>query len=383
MAVDFNLFQTGLPQELLKLMERFNEAGFRAGVIGGVPRDFLLSSKIGDDFDLELRPVEEELYLERFVSMAKSMGAREKGFKVFELRYDHFSVEFGLPRVEIFNGEVHHSNFKAKHISDQDYSEGFKRRDFTVNAILFEYWKGKWKLIDPLHGVDDLQARLLSACDHQSFVKDPVRFLRALRFSLKLNFRYDQALLTLLKNMALAPSPHYLKTEAQKSLAPMGFLLECSRIRNEHFPFEFLEAHSYEISEYERKFVCEELKKHVGQALFLKASERRKLLDVFQLSSKGMLELDLKEVNLGKVKDMGPSEISRLSWVKPLLELFTKVDDYGEKKLEWLLNEEEAGFDTQFIRQYNAHQVDPELVTEYPAQLRRFAVFKEKILALF
>jgi tRNA nucleotidyltransferase (CCA-adding enzyme) len=53
------------------------------------------------------------------------------------------------------------------------------RRDFTINASALDM---TGRLIDPLHGVSDLQQRLLRPCTSESFRNDPLRIFRALRF---------------------------------------------------------------------------------------------------------------------------------------------------------------------------------------------------------
>ena len=52
-------------------------------------------------------------------------------------------------------------------------------RDFTVNAIALSL---SGRLYDPLNGQQDLQQRLLRVCSDQSFVNDPLRIIRAVRF---------------------------------------------------------------------------------------------------------------------------------------------------------------------------------------------------------
>ena len=54
-----------------------------------------------------------------------------------------------------------------------------RRRDFTINAIALSL---SGSLYDPLNGQHDLQQRLLRVCSGQSFVDDPLRLIRAVRF---------------------------------------------------------------------------------------------------------------------------------------------------------------------------------------------------------
>ena len=60
-------------------------------------------------------------------------------------------------------------------------------RDFTINALAIDLQE-PGKILDPLNGLGDLQARLLRACAPSSFIDDPVRILRGVRLALSLNF---------------------------------------------------------------------------------------------------------------------------------------------------------------------------------------------------
>ena len=60
-------------------------------------------------------------------------------------------------------------------------------RDFTINALAINLGAPD-RLIDPLHGLDDLRAGLLRACAPSTFMDDPVRILRGVRLALSLGF---------------------------------------------------------------------------------------------------------------------------------------------------------------------------------------------------
>src|SRR5207237_7189864 len=67
------------------------------------------------------------------------------------------------------------------------------RRDFTINAMARELRTGQ--LVDPYGGRADLEARLVRAVGNpaERFGEDPLRMLRAVRFSVELGFRIDDA----------------------------------------------------------------------------------------------------------------------------------------------------------------------------------------------
>jgi len=88
--------------------------------------------------------------------------------------------------------ELDLSVFRGKTI-EKDLTQ----RDFTINAMAvpLETWcvDPAWKasLIDPLGGQADLAARRLRVCFPKTFREDPVRILRAFRFTVELNCSFD------------------------------------------------------------------------------------------------------------------------------------------------------------------------------------------------
>ncbi len=79
-----------------------------------------------------------------------------------------------------------------------DLISDLQGRDFTMNAMAVEVHQLR-ELIDPLGGAADLAAKRLKACSQQSFIDDPVRILRAVRFSVELELRIQPQTLEFIK----------------------------------------------------------------------------------------------------------------------------------------------------------------------------------------
>jgi putative nucleotidyltransferase with HDIG domain len=86
------------------------------------------------------------------------------------------------------DGELLFIDFCALRAADLEAD--LSARDFTVNAIAVDL-RDPEKLIDPLHGADDLRAGLLRACSPQAFENDPVRVLRGVRQSLAFGIQLE------------------------------------------------------------------------------------------------------------------------------------------------------------------------------------------------
>jgi len=67
--------------------------------------------------------------------------------------------------------------------------EDLKRRDFTINAMAMELVRDK--IIDPFGGLKDLEAGIIRVLHPNSFVDDPTRVFRALRFAGRFGFKLE------------------------------------------------------------------------------------------------------------------------------------------------------------------------------------------------
>lgn len=61
-----------------------------------------------------------------------------------------------------------------------------KRRDFTINAIAKNTLTGE--IIDPFNGQNDIAKKLIRVLHDKSFIDDPTRIIRALKFSVRFGF---------------------------------------------------------------------------------------------------------------------------------------------------------------------------------------------------
>jgi tRNA nucleotidyltransferase (CCA-adding enzyme) len=72
------------------------------------------------------------------------------------------------------------------------------RRDFTINAMAIPL-RGAPTLIDPCHGREDLESRLLRVLHERSFIDDPTRAIRAARYAARLGLEVEEKTLALLR----------------------------------------------------------------------------------------------------------------------------------------------------------------------------------------
>ena len=88
-------------------------------------------------------------------------------------------------------------------LQGEDIFEDLRQRDFTINSMAFSLeaimHRDAPEVIDPLRGVSDLRGRILRANSEESLRQDPLRMLRAFRFSSTLRFSVEDETLRMIR----------------------------------------------------------------------------------------------------------------------------------------------------------------------------------------
>ncbi|MCK5072986.1 MAG: CCA tRNA nucleotidyltransferase [Bacteriovoracaceae bacterium] len=218
------------PENIRELLNYFLEQGFVLILIGGGTRDYLLEGTLPSDLDFEIR-LEKKLtgdrwekeirQIQRKMETVFDLETKRLPFGIFRVKLDDssMSLEFSSPRLEYFHDDkkaLGHKDFDVCLESNLSHDEAFKRRDFTINAIGIEIKKVKnvvtMNFVDPCNGIGDLQKKIFRHCG-RDVVKDPVRFLRLVRFLRKTGFNVHSGLKELIPefNLEKLSSDYFLK----------------------------------------------------------------------------------------------------------------------------------------------------------------------------
>src|SRR3989338_2332686 len=151
------MLESRLSPEQLKALNRVQQAAQDAGMnvylVGGAVRDLMTGSPIGDlDFTLEGNPLR----------LARRLAGNE----------------------------FFHQPGKPPEVRPASVMEDLRRRDFSINAMGISLTPGsRGLLLYPTNGLADIQSRELRLLHNYSFLHDPVRLLRLVRFTTRLGFR--------------------------------------------------------------------------------------------------------------------------------------------------------------------------------------------------
>lgn len=165
----------------------FAAAGFDLAIVGGPVRDALLGRATNDlDFTTDARPDDILRILTPISTAQWDIG---RAFGTIGARVQGEQVEITTYRADSYDGVT-----RKPTVEFGDSIEGdLVRRDFTVNAMALRV--PARTLVDPTGGVEDLVAQRLRTPAEAaiSFGDDPLRMLRAARFSAQLGFDVDAA----------------------------------------------------------------------------------------------------------------------------------------------------------------------------------------------
>ena len=164
----------------------------RVYLVGGCVRDALLGREIYD-YDIEVYDIE-PLNFDELMTDIRASGV---GKSYFIYKYKNYDL--GLPRSESKTGNSH-KDFAVSYINDPALAS--LRRDFTVNAMMMNIFNGE--ILDFHGGKKDLERKTLRHIDSEKFKEDPLRVLRGVQFSARLDFSIADDTLELMKTLDLA-----------------------------------------------------------------------------------------------------------------------------------------------------------------------------------
>ncbi len=176
-----------LPKDLLDLVYLTRDAaeqrGRKAYLVGGFVRDLLLGVK---NFDLDFVIDQDGIEVAEILAgklQAKLVSHRRFGTATIMLGHHH-KIDIATARKEQYPHPA-----ALPHVSPGTLKDDLFRRDFTVNALAVGVNNaGFGTLIDYYGGQKDLRNGVIRILHEESFIDDPTRILRGIRFEQRFDF---------------------------------------------------------------------------------------------------------------------------------------------------------------------------------------------------
>jgi tRNA nucleotidyltransferase (CCA-adding enzyme) len=156
-------------------------------LVGGTVRDILLGEP---NFDVDIAVEGDAIGLAR--SVADALGGRVRAHSKFGTAVvvygDDERIDVVTARTEFYDAPA-----ALPSVEHATIREDLFRRDFTINAMAVSL-KGEdfGRLVDPFHGRRDLEAKTIRVLHNLSFIDDPTRIFRAIRYESRYGFRMDE-----------------------------------------------------------------------------------------------------------------------------------------------------------------------------------------------
>ena len=169
-----------MPDNVCRIIQVLNTAGFEAYAVGGCVRDTLLN-RVPLDWDITTSAKPEQV---------KSLFRRTIDTGI---QHGTVTVMFGKDGYEVTTYRIDGEYEDGRHPKEVTFTnnlvEDLKRRDFTINAMAYN----GTEIVDEFNGLGDLEEGIIRAVGNaeERFTEDALRILRALRFSAQLNYEIE------------------------------------------------------------------------------------------------------------------------------------------------------------------------------------------------
>lgn len=172
-------------------------------VVGGFVRDLLLGKPIND---LDIIVEGDAIKLGK--KLVEVYGGKLTPHFKFHTAIWHLPENFNLQPATLdlitARKETYEKPGALPTVTPSKIEDDLRRRDFTINAMAIRLdGEAFGEILDPLEGQADLKQRVIRVLHPQSFIDDPTRIFRAIRYEVRYGFSMDAMTLDLVNSEAL------------------------------------------------------------------------------------------------------------------------------------------------------------------------------------
>jgi len=170
------------------------QEGMGVYLVGGFVRDLILGV---DNFDLDFVVEKNGIdFAHKLSELLKGHMIKHRAFNTATITTkDGFKIDVATSRSEVYPEPA-----ALPVVSVSDIGDDLYRRDFTINALACHIDKDRYgEIVDMFNGAKDLKTGSVRVMHGKSFIDDPTRIIRAVRFEQRLGFQIDRDTLSLIK----------------------------------------------------------------------------------------------------------------------------------------------------------------------------------------
>ena len=172
-------------------MNTSHELNIDSYVVGGFVRDYILNKEIAKDIDILCigSGINFAINVQNSIDSTKKINIYKR-FGTAMLKWKDYTVEFVGARKESYSEDS-----RKPEVKSGTFLDDMNRRDFTINTLAISLNKENYgELIDTFNGIGDLNNGIIKTPtdSDKTFSDDPLRMLRAVRFSSQLNYKIER-----------------------------------------------------------------------------------------------------------------------------------------------------------------------------------------------
>ncbi|MFC1703727.1 CCA tRNA nucleotidyltransferase [Candidatus Omnitrophota bacterium] len=299
-----------LPEKTRDLLQQIgtlaDEQKVQAYIVGGIVRDLFLKR---DNFDVDIVIEKDAIAFAQSITEAlKGQLLRHERFGTATITLsDNSKIDFATARKEAYPQPG-----ALPVVGPGTIKDDLQRRDFTINALAMKINKEAFgALVDHCGGADDINNKLIRVLHDGSFIDDPTRILRAVRFATRFDFPIEDHTDRLIRAA--------VKSDVFTTISPTRIWRELQYILKEPNTKKYMQA----MSHYTLQFLHPGLKFAASATKLFESIEQNVVWFNEKLSNKRTLDTWL-------IYFLGLLDVLAEKEVREIVEKFQLKD--GEKK---------------------------------------------------
>ena len=181
-----------LKEDIFKqIMNTSSKLDIKSFVVGGFVRDYILNRTIVKDVDILCigSGIDFAIDIQKSIDPNKKINIYKR-FGTAMIKWKDYQIEFVGARKESYSKDT-----RKPKVKPGSFIDDMNRRDFTINTLAISLNKENYgELIDTFNGIDDLSNGIIKTPNNpdKTFSDDPLRILRAVRFSSQLKYDIEK-----------------------------------------------------------------------------------------------------------------------------------------------------------------------------------------------
>jgi tRNA nucleotidyltransferase (CCA-adding enzyme) len=171
----------------------FATSSYHTYLVGGYVRDITLG----------IEPIDIDIVVEgNAILAARALNKQLKGKLYVHKEFGTASIVTKDKRIDLASARIEKYDSPAQlpHVYPSTINEDLNRRDFTINAMAMSISRDNFgELFDPFNGLQDVKNGLIRVLHKNSFIDDPTRIFRALRYKNRFSFKLEKKTKILMK----------------------------------------------------------------------------------------------------------------------------------------------------------------------------------------